>query len=303
MKKEPPGIGLEKIVTEIQKQFDANSTVTHDEILVDRHGHKRQFDVVVRGKFAGQDILGVIECKDLNKKAGTPEVDAFVTKSNDINANFKILVSRKGFSTPALEKSKHYGIQTLSLLPDENLSCGFIVGNKWYADIYRWDKIALIIDWASIPEEEINFAADEVTISGKNVLAWFTNYLLKNHPAEDKEGWLVNIGVKFKTPQTVCINKDKCYECRGLAFHALRIRDKKERLVGWSGTGFYDWQTSKLSVPPKANLKSYAVPVNFLEWDDRRNDEINDGCLLVIKIIAHNVQFEKVDDVIDLDKL
>jgi len=116
MDKERPGIEFEKIVTDIQQRFDLNSTVMHNQILVDRLGHKRQFDVVIKGNYAGQELLGVIECKDLKKKIGTPEVDAFNTKSSDVNANFKILVSRKGFSKTALEKASHYGIQALSLL-------------------------------------------------------------------------------------------------------------------------------------------------------------------------------------------
>ncbi len=301
MKKELPGIELEKIVAEIQKQFDVSSTVSHDEKLIDRHGHKRQFDVVIRGKFAGQDILGVIECKDLKKKVGNPEIDAFVTKASDINANFKIIVSRKGFSKPALEKAKHYGIQTVSLLPEENSSCGFIVGSKWQADLYRWDKIALTLEYVKEPDEEVYFSAEEVTISGKRVIDWFTNYLCKNHPTEDKEGWMVNIGVKFEKPQTVCVRENECYECDGLAFHAFRIADKKEKLVGWSGTGFYDWQNSKVSLPPKGNIKSYSVPVNFLEWEDRKNDDVSTEGFLTMKIIAHNVQFEMIEDAIDLE--
>lgn len=55
--------------------------------LVDRHGCRRQCDVIIKGNFAGQQLLGIVECKD--RKLGTPEVDAFVTKARDINANFK----------------------------------------------------------------------------------------------------------------------------------------------------------------------------------------------------------------------
>jgi hypothetical protein len=49
-----PGVGLEKVVARIQQMMDRNSTVTHNEWLVDRIGLRRQYDVVVRGQFAGQ---------------------------------------------------------------------------------------------------------------------------------------------------------------------------------------------------------------------------------------------------------
>lgn len=133
---ENPGIEFEKIVADIQAQVDKNAKVSHNQRLVDRHGHKRQFDVVIKGKFADQDILGVIECKDLIKKVGTPEIDAFVTKSQDIKSNFKIVVSRNGFSKPAIEEARYYGIQTLSLIPNDEVNCGFKVGIYWFADVY-----------------------------------------------------------------------------------------------------------------------------------------------------------------------
>ena len=85
MKLENPGIAFEKVVAGIQAQIDPTSSVTHNETLTDRLGHSRQFDVVIRGSFAGQQMLGVIECKDLKRRVGNPEVDAFITKANEIN--------------------------------------------------------------------------------------------------------------------------------------------------------------------------------------------------------------------------
>jgi len=55
-----PGVSLELVVARIQQMMEPNSKVTHDEWIVDRFGIKRHFDVTVRGKFAGRDILGVI---------------------------------------------------------------------------------------------------------------------------------------------------------------------------------------------------------------------------------------------------
>ena len=54
MQTERPGISFEKAVALVQAQFDPAANVTHNEVIVDRLGHSRQFDVVIRGAFAGQ---------------------------------------------------------------------------------------------------------------------------------------------------------------------------------------------------------------------------------------------------------
>lgn len=224
--KEQPGIGFEKIVTDIQQQIDSTAKVSHNQILEDRLGQKRQFNIVISGSFAGQEILGVIECKDLSKKVGTPEIDAFVTKSTDLNANFKIIVSKRGFTKPALKKAKHYGIQTLSLLPEEKESLGFIIGTKWHVDIYHWKQIAIRLHFSEQPNEPVNFNAKNLKINGKSVLDWFTNYLLEEHPNEQQEGWVVGLIAEFEKPQMVQISPSQKYECTGMEFHAERAREK-----------------------------------------------------------------------------
>jgi len=303
LKKLTPGVEFEKIVRDIQSQFDEKAEVSHDETLIDRLGHKRQFDVVVRGKFAGQDILGVIECKDLNKKLGTPGIDAFVTKSQDINANFKIMVSRKGFSKPAIEKGKHYGIQTFSLLPGEEDKLGFIVGTKWFADIYYWRKFAVTLQFVDPPEGKIEFNAEEVAINGKKVLDGFKNYLLAEHPTPAKEGWVVNVRVEFDAHQTVYVNNAESYKCYAIDFSAYRAVDRREKIVGMSGTGFFDWQKSQATFPAGANITSHAVKADFVNWDKRTEENDRDNGFVIMTFIVHMSQFEKNDDAIDLDSL
>ena len=124
-KEDKPGRSFEKAIAAIQKKLDPSATVSHDERIVDRFGHSRQFDVIIRGKVGSHDILGVIECKDLGKKVGTPEVESFVTKSRDVNANIALIASKKGFTKPAVEKAKDYGIGTITLLPDKPEETGF----------------------------------------------------------------------------------------------------------------------------------------------------------------------------------
>src|SRR5215212_5196720 len=96
--KENPGIPFEKIVARIQQMMDPNSTVTHNEKLNDRVGNRRQYDVVIRGQFGGRPVLGVIECKDHSRRKGAETVEAFAKKTENLGANLRIVVSRKGFT-------------------------------------------------------------------------------------------------------------------------------------------------------------------------------------------------------------
>jgi len=295
------GIEFEKVVADIQAQVDPNADVIHNENIVDRLGQRRQFDVVIRGKFAGQDILGVIECKDLRKKVGTPEIDAFVTKSGDINANFKIVVSRRGFTKPAIEKARHYGIQTLSLLPNDKVNYGFRVGNFWHANIFYWKQLSLKLIFVEQPGHPINIDIHNVKIRDKKVLDWFTNYLLANHADEDKLGWVVGVGIEFETVQNIKVNYEEEFVCRGIEFYAERSLVKKQKFVGINGVGFFDWQQSRATLPAQKNIRTDSVQTNFMDWEDRKKDELNNSGFLDIKIIGHNSQFEFIQDVIDLE--
>src|SRR5262249_34320104 len=106
-KKNAPGVTLEKIVARIQQMMDPNSTVTHNESLVDRVGNKRQYDVIIRGQFGGRPVLGIIECKDHSRKKGPDAVEAFAKKTENLRANLRIMVSKKGFTEQALKLAQH----------------------------------------------------------------------------------------------------------------------------------------------------------------------------------------------------
>lgn len=297
------GIEFEKIVADIQARIDPNAHVLHNQSLTDRLGQNRQFDVVIRGKFAGHEILGVIECKDFNKKVGTPEIDAFVTKSQDINANFKIIVSRKGFTKPAIQKAKHYGVQTLSLMPNSNANNGFKVGNYWFADIYYWKQMSLKLLFVVEPKKQLVFNVHDVKIKGQKVIDWFTNYLISEHELENELGWVAGVGITFENNQLVHINDSEFFECKGLEFRAERGIYKKQKFVGINGAGFVDWQNNKATMPPQDNIHTDAVQTDFMDWDERLSDSISGDNFLNVKIIMSSIQFEKIENSIDLDNL
>ena len=131
------GVSLEQIVARIQQMMDPHSTVTWNEWLTDRVGNRRQYDVVIKGEFGGRPILGIIECKDHNRRKGPADVEAFSKKLENLGARLGLMVSRKGFTPQALELAKHEHIGCLSLLPDDPVQAGFSIGCMFYAVISR----------------------------------------------------------------------------------------------------------------------------------------------------------------------
>lgn len=303
MTTERRGIPFERAVAAVQAQFDPAATVTHDELLVDRLGHSRQFDVVIRGSFAGQTLLGVIECKDLQRKVGSPEIDAFVTKSQDVNANVRLFMSRRGFSKPALEKCAHYGIQPLSLLGHDTSNLKVFLGTRWEADLIRWGRVSVTLRFVRDPETPVTFKAETLTIGGKRILDWFTNYLLTKEDEITEFGWVVGIGVEFSTPQTVQLEPDVTHLCTAIEFFAERVCDKFERVVAISGTGFYDWNKRKASFPPGSKIGTEPVPMDFTKWTPATGGTKPPPGFMNVHMTTRAIQFEHVADAIDLDVL
>lgn len=303
MRSERSGISFEKAVALVQSQFDPAAKVTHDEVIVDRLGHARQFDVVIRGKFAGQSLLGVIECKDLRRKVGSPDIDAFVTKSADVNANVRLFMSRRGFTRPALEKCAHYGIQPLSLLGHDSPDLRVFLGTRWEADRIRWGQILLTLRFVKEPDPPIQFKADTLTIHGKRVLDWFTNYLLTQQDAVTDFGWVIGVGVEFSAPQPVDLSPGETHMCRAIDFHAERVCEKFERMVAVSGTGFYDWNARRATFPPGATIATESVLMDFDEWKPVSEAARPPPGFMTVHMITREVQFEHVPDAIDLESL
>src|SRR5579863_1121543 len=169
-----PGVALELLVARIQQMMEPNSTVTHNEWIVDRFGIKRQFDVVVRGKYAGRDILGVIECKDHGRKKGPDAIEAFAKKAENVNAHFKCIVSRKGFSKKGLSLARKEGVGCLSVLANDPMQGGFGIGDFWYGIIKTWGMVSLRVECPA--SQHVNeFKIEDVKLNGLPVINWFFN--------------------------------------------------------------------------------------------------------------------------------
>jgi hypothetical protein len=301
--KELPGIAFEKMVAAMQAQIDPTATVTHDEVMVDRLGHSRQFDVVIRGQLAGQKLFGVIECKDLKRRVGNPEVDAFVTKSRDVNANFKLLMSRSGFTKPALEKCADYGIEALSLSESDPANKKFFLGTRWTADVRRWGKLTLWLNYLNSDDKVEEFIVEDLKIRGKSLMDGINNTLLnyeKTLPDPEPTS-IVSFDVNFDVPQVIEMKPGIERVCKSIAFQVECQTDKLEYRMGMSADGFFNWNRKEITVPPGGMIVTDGVPTDFSLWAPRSDHNWKTSSFLEVHVTG--ISFKYVDDAIDLNKL
>jgi hypothetical protein len=263
-KKPNPWIPLERAAARIQQMLDPHSKVTHNETLIDRLGNKRQFDVVVRGTFAGHAVLGVLECKDHGRKMNPDAVEGFAKKCENLGADLKLMVSRLGFTKQALKVAKHENIRCLSLLPGDYDQTGLNLKVTCYAQIWSWADITLSL----VPDRPdiAGISANDVLLGGKTVLELFDNDLEQNFPTYTTLGPVRRI-VEFGSPLTLNI-KEQCVVATAARFKATRIRTFKRKEIQYFGNGVYDWQNAKWTIPDRGSVFTEAWKADFSGWDD-----------------------------------
>ena len=297
------GDPFERLIAQIQRNIDPSATVLHNQFLIDRLGHRRQFDVVITGSFAGQTILGVIECKDLNRMVGTPEVDAFNTKAQDVNANFKIIASKRGFSKPALHKSKHYGIRAISLLDPKVLAGQIKIGDWWISKVLRWNQISIQAHPQDPALAITQASPDQIFVRTGRVLDWFTNHLAKVGHKESKTGWVVNFELVFDPPIAVSIEPGGEFVCQAISFHAERQCLEYERFVPLSADAFVDWHTKSATIPANTKVSMGEVPMDFRQWAPRDLSRTRESSFLPMTIEAHEHEFDISENAPDLESM
>jgi hypothetical protein len=305
---EPPGGALEKAVARVQQLLDPNSQVTHDEKLTDRVGNVRQYDVVIRGRFAGRDCLGVIECKDHGRRKGPADVEAFAKKTENLGANIRIMVAREGFTASALRLARHEHIPCLSLLTARATVPGHSIGEWWYGEVGLWTQLRLVVHFVTAPKPAAlaMIAADSVKWQGKLVYRWFERELFTTRARETREGEH-RITVVFSQPRNIEIGAE-CYPVKGVSCEAIRVYKRKRKWVSWSGDAFYDWHEGKYRVPQEGQIRTTWIETNILQWDDYSGEipaEVPSSVQPFLRAVAWR-NYQKWDDseeVVDLSSL
>lgn len=265
-KTQPPGAKFELAVARIQQMLDPTSTVTHNEVLEDRVGNRRQFDVVIRGHFGGRKILGVIECKDHGRRKGPTDIEAFAKKCENVNANVRVFVSRNGFTPQALRLAKHENIACLSLFPSEPSLTGLSVGETWFGKLSRWSTFQLTVHFDTSPAPLQAFDLLSVLWNGKPVVNWFAREFLTKHQNEEQEGEFT-LQLVFDETRHLEI-EGSTYPVIGLSCTSTRVHQNKKTWVSWSGDAIFDWHDATFTIPDKGQIVSSTIDTEISTWDD-----------------------------------
>jgi len=104
---------LERIVAGIQSSTTTGANVSWNEII-----NGRQFDVVVRFKLGLLHYLVLVEVKNRTRKAEASDMDAFVLKARDQNANKSVFVTAAGFQEGAKVVANRHGVDLFTITFD-----------------------------------------------------------------------------------------------------------------------------------------------------------------------------------------
>ncbi|MBX3562625.1 MAG: restriction endonuclease [Sphingomonas sp.] len=104
---------LERVVAGIHAASSADADVCWNEVI-----NGRQFDVVIRFQLGTLRYLVLIEVKNRTRRASASDVEAFVTKARDQNANKAVFVTAAGFQEGAMDVARRHGVDMFTVTFD-----------------------------------------------------------------------------------------------------------------------------------------------------------------------------------------
>lgn len=105
---------LERIVAGIQAVSTSSAEVRWNEEI-----NGRQFNVVVRFTLGTLRYLVLVEVRNRTRKATAEDLDAFVTKARDQNANKSVAVTVAGFQKGAISVAMRHGVDLFTISFDD----------------------------------------------------------------------------------------------------------------------------------------------------------------------------------------
>lgn len=109
---------------------------------------RREIDVLVSTLVTGYPVRLAIECKNEKSKIGSPKIDAFIGKLQDIGipTSYGIYVSASGYTQGAIERANEAGIRPLELIGLSQDQLEVAVRNAFESIIY----LSLAVDTFSV---------------------------------------------------------------------------------------------------------------------------------------------------------
>jgi hypothetical protein len=120
---------FQNLVLVLQRQLALGAVVTESKLLEDvRTGELREVDVCIEANVGSYPLRVCIECRGQARKPSVEWVEQMHAKHSDLPTDKLVLVSRSGFTGPALEKAAAYGMITLALNEAEQADWAKIAG-------------------------------------------------------------------------------------------------------------------------------------------------------------------------------
>ena len=104
----------------------------------------RQFDVTIRFQKGLYEYLTVVECKNFESPIPVEKVEAFVTKSADVQAHHAVMASTSGFQKGAREVARKHSMTLIHLTESSDIDLS-LFGAHWEGttEILHIDSIEL----------------------------------------------------------------------------------------------------------------------------------------------------------------
>ena len=107
---------FQRIVTLLNATLGGQASVVESAMLRDKVTQEdREVDVLITICAANYSVAIGVEVVSWSRPAGTPWVERMRAKHDNLQIDKLILVSQSGFTRPAIEKARFYGIETLTV--------------------------------------------------------------------------------------------------------------------------------------------------------------------------------------------
>jgi len=263
------GKKYEEAVAEIHKLFSEDTEILTNQYIEDNFGIKREFDIVIKTKACNYDVMGLVECKNHNRKVDIPVVEAFAKKSESVNANFKIIFSKKGFSKNAVKLAEKYGIKPYSLVDNENKELSLKVGWLLYGKTYKFGFVSGKIDTVKDLNLQNPLQHNEPFFRKRNLYELSIKEIVKaSTDSEIPVGrYEVEATVDNSSKRFVTI-RGKRYAFKNFTYTVQVDCELRKRKLPFEAKGIFNWQTKKLELPDQKN--------NLISVGEFRLDDMQD---------------------------
>lgn len=107
---------FQKLIAAIHACMANGMSVEESAFLVDREtGEEREVDVLLKSQLGDYPVVLSVEVNDRSRRAGSGWVEEMAGKHQALQTNKLILVSRSGFTKPAMKKAKVREIEALTI--------------------------------------------------------------------------------------------------------------------------------------------------------------------------------------------